>query len=171
MILCRRCELTTPRITPPLPQAATANGIPVGNTPGVLTETTAEIAAALTLAAARRVVEARSTSARRIQFAAQRGVPFSSDDDDEDSRVSRTSAGGFVHAQRALQGVAADALRRGAPPEQDGRDHRRRQDRLRLRPHDDRGARALLPSPAAKETLGLPPALVIIISSSSRRNL
>lgn len=38
--------------------AATANGIPVGNTPGVLTETTAEIAASLTLAAARRIVEA-----------------------------------------------------------------------------------------------------------------
>jgi hydroxypyruvate reductase 1 len=39
-------------------QAATKHGIPVGNTPGVLTETTAEIAAALTLAAARRIVEA-----------------------------------------------------------------------------------------------------------------
>ena len=38
--------------------AATKHGIPVGNTPGVLTETTAELAAALTLAAARRVVEA-----------------------------------------------------------------------------------------------------------------
>jgi hydroxypyruvate reductase 1 len=38
--------------------AATKHGIPVGNTPGVLTETTAEIAAALTLAAARRIVEA-----------------------------------------------------------------------------------------------------------------
>lgn len=38
--------------------AATANGIGMGNTPGVLTETTAELAAALTLAAARRVVEA-----------------------------------------------------------------------------------------------------------------
>ncbi len=38
--------------------AATKHGIPVGNTPGVLTETTAEIGAALTLAAARRVVEA-----------------------------------------------------------------------------------------------------------------
>lgn len=37
---------------------ATKRGIPVGNTPGVLTETTAELAAALTLAAARRVVEA-----------------------------------------------------------------------------------------------------------------
>ncbi|GLI62175.1 hypothetical protein VaNZ11_004758 [Volvox africanus] len=37
---------------------ATQRGIPVGNTPGVLTETTAELAAALTLAAARRVVEA-----------------------------------------------------------------------------------------------------------------
>lgn len=37
---------------------ATAAGIPVGNTPGVLTETTAEMAAALTLAAGRRVVEA-----------------------------------------------------------------------------------------------------------------
>lgn len=37
---------------------ATSRGIAVGNTPGVLTETTAEIAAALTLAAARRVVEA-----------------------------------------------------------------------------------------------------------------
>jgi len=37
---------------------ATRHGIPVGNTPGVLTETTAEIAAALTLAAARRVCEA-----------------------------------------------------------------------------------------------------------------
>jgi hydroxypyruvate reductase 1 len=37
---------------------ATSRGIAVGNTPGVLTETTAELAAALTMAAARRVVEA-----------------------------------------------------------------------------------------------------------------
>jgi hydroxypyruvate reductase 1 len=37
---------------------ATAAKIPVGNTPGVLTETTAEMAAALTLSAGRRVVEA-----------------------------------------------------------------------------------------------------------------
>lgn len=36
---------------------ATKVGIPVGNTPGVLTETTAELALALTFAAARRVVE------------------------------------------------------------------------------------------------------------------
>lgn len=39
---------------------ATAAGIPVGNTPGVLTETTAEMAVALTFAAARRVVEGDS---------------------------------------------------------------------------------------------------------------
>lgn len=38
--------------------AATRHRIPVGNTPGVLTETTAEMAVALTFAAARRVVEA-----------------------------------------------------------------------------------------------------------------
>jgi len=38
--------------------AATAEGMPVGNTPGVLTETTAEMAVSLTFAAARRVVEA-----------------------------------------------------------------------------------------------------------------
>ncbi|MFH2218345.1 MAG: NAD(P)-dependent oxidoreductase [Pseudomonadota bacterium] len=38
--------------------AATKQGIPVGNTPGVLTETTAEMAVALTFAAARRVVAA-----------------------------------------------------------------------------------------------------------------
>jgi len=38
--------------------AATARGIVVGNTPGVLTETTADLAWALLLAAARRVVEA-----------------------------------------------------------------------------------------------------------------
>jgi hydroxypyruvate reductase 1 len=38
--------------------AATAHGIPVGNTPGVLTETTAEMAVALTFAAGRRVTEA-----------------------------------------------------------------------------------------------------------------
>ncbi|MBW2674076.1 MAG: hypothetical protein JRD89_11780 [Deltaproteobacteria bacterium] len=38
--------------------AATRHGICVGNTPGVLTETTAEMAIALTFAAARRVVEA-----------------------------------------------------------------------------------------------------------------
>ena len=38
--------------------AATARGIPVGNTPGVLTETTADFAFALLMAAARRVVEA-----------------------------------------------------------------------------------------------------------------
>ncbi|MBW2193161.1 MAG: D-glycerate dehydrogenase [Deltaproteobacteria bacterium] len=36
--------------------AATRHGIPVGNTPGVLTETTAEMAVALTFAAARKVV-------------------------------------------------------------------------------------------------------------------
>jgi len=36
---------------------ATALGIAVGNTPGILTETTAELAVALTFAAARRVVE------------------------------------------------------------------------------------------------------------------
>ena len=38
--------------------AATARGIPVGNTPGVLTETTADFAFALLMAAARRVPEA-----------------------------------------------------------------------------------------------------------------
>lgn len=37
--------------------AATARGIPVGNTPGVLTDTTADFAFALLMAAARRVVE------------------------------------------------------------------------------------------------------------------
>ena len=37
---------------------ANAHGIPVGNTPGVLTETTAEMAIALTFAATRRIVEA-----------------------------------------------------------------------------------------------------------------
>ncbi len=37
--------------------AATARGIPVGNTPGVLTETTADMAFALLMAAARRIVE------------------------------------------------------------------------------------------------------------------
>ena len=38
-------------------RAATARGIPVGNTPGVLTETTADLAFALLMAAARRLVE------------------------------------------------------------------------------------------------------------------
>jgi len=38
--------------------AATEVGIPVGNTPGVLTETTAEMAVGLTFAAARRLIEA-----------------------------------------------------------------------------------------------------------------
>jgi hydroxypyruvate reductase 1 len=38
--------------------AATQLGIPVGNTPGVLTETTAQMAVALTFAAARRIAEA-----------------------------------------------------------------------------------------------------------------
>jgi glyoxylate reductase len=38
-------------------EAATARGIPVGNTPDVLTETTADLAFALMLAAARRIVE------------------------------------------------------------------------------------------------------------------
>ena len=38
--------------------AATGYGIPVGNTPGVLTETTAQMAVALTFAAARRIAEA-----------------------------------------------------------------------------------------------------------------
>lgn len=37
--------------------ACTARGIPVGNTPGVLTETTADFAFALLMAAARRIVE------------------------------------------------------------------------------------------------------------------
>ena len=39
--------------------AANARGIPVGNTPGVLTETTADFAFALLMAAARRIPEAR----------------------------------------------------------------------------------------------------------------
>jgi hydroxypyruvate reductase 1 len=39
-------------------EAATQHGIPVGNTPGVLTEATAELAVALTLAAIRRLGEA-----------------------------------------------------------------------------------------------------------------
>jgi len=39
-------------------KSATRNGVPVGNTPGVLTETTAEMAVALTFAAARRISEA-----------------------------------------------------------------------------------------------------------------
>lgn len=39
-------------------EEATKRGLPVGNTPGVLTETTAEMAVALTFAAARRVAEA-----------------------------------------------------------------------------------------------------------------
>jgi len=38
-------------------RAATERGIPVGNTPGVLTDTTADLAFALLMAAARRVVE------------------------------------------------------------------------------------------------------------------
>lgn len=38
--------------------ACTARGIPVGNTPGVLTETSADLAFALMMAAARRIVEA-----------------------------------------------------------------------------------------------------------------
>jgi hydroxypyruvate reductase 1 len=38
-------------------KAATRLGLPVGNTPGVLTETTAELAIALTFAASRRIVE------------------------------------------------------------------------------------------------------------------
>jgi hydroxypyruvate reductase 1 len=40
--------------------AATKQGIPVGNTPGVLTETTAELAVGLTFAAARRIAEGDS---------------------------------------------------------------------------------------------------------------
>jgi glyoxylate reductase len=41
-------------------EAATQRGIPVGNTPDVLTETTADLAFALILAAARRIVEAEA---------------------------------------------------------------------------------------------------------------
>jgi glyoxylate reductase len=41
-------------------EAATRRGIPVGNTPDVLTETTADLAFALMLAAARRLVEAEA---------------------------------------------------------------------------------------------------------------
>ncbi len=47
--------------------AATRHGIPVGNTPGVLTETTAQMAVALTFAAARRVGEAERFQ-RRGQY-------------------------------------------------------------------------------------------------------
>ncbi|MFQ5739855.1 MAG: NAD(P)-dependent oxidoreductase [Acidobacteriota bacterium] len=39
-------------------EAATRHGLAVGNTPGVLTETTAEMAVALTFSAARRIIEA-----------------------------------------------------------------------------------------------------------------
>jgi hydroxypyruvate reductase 1 len=48
--------------------AATRLGLPVGNTPGVLTETTAELAVALTFAAARRIAEGdRYTRAGRFE--------------------------------------------------------------------------------------------------------
>ncbi len=49
-------------------EAATRLGLPVGNTPGVLTETTAELAVALTFAAARRIAEG-DTFMRRGEFA------------------------------------------------------------------------------------------------------
>jgi glyoxylate reductase len=42
-------------------EAATARGIPVGNTPDVLTESTADLALALMLAAGRRIVEGHAT--------------------------------------------------------------------------------------------------------------
>ena len=45
--------------------SATKHGLPVGNTPGVLTETTAEMAVALTFSAARRV---GGRAARRVQL-------------------------------------------------------------------------------------------------------
>lgn len=49
--------------------AATARGIPVSNTPGVLTDATADITLALILAAARRVVEGdKMTREGRFQF-------------------------------------------------------------------------------------------------------
>lgn len=48
--------------------AATTLGLPVGNTPGVLTETTAELTVALTLAAARRIAEGDAFM-RRGRFA------------------------------------------------------------------------------------------------------
>ncbi len=52
------CSPTTPSATTTSTwPAATALGVAVGNTPGILTETTAELAVALTFAAARRVVE------------------------------------------------------------------------------------------------------------------
>ena len=46
-------------------EAAAARGIPVGNTPGVLTDTTADLAFALLLAAARRLPGGRARGARR----------------------------------------------------------------------------------------------------------
>jgi len=50
-------------------RAASARGIPVSNTPGVLTEATADLAFALILAAARRVVEGdRRTREGKFQF-------------------------------------------------------------------------------------------------------
>jgi len=47
-------------------EEATKRGIPVGNTPGVLTETTADMAFALLMAAARRVVEADRHVRKRL---------------------------------------------------------------------------------------------------------
>ena len=44
-------------------EAATARGIPVGNTPGVLTESTADLALALMLGIARRLARARRSCA------------------------------------------------------------------------------------------------------------
>ena len=46
--------------------AATASGIPVGHTPGVLTETTADFAWSLLMAAARRVVESHNEVQRGV---------------------------------------------------------------------------------------------------------
>ncbi len=55
--------------------AATQRGIPVGHTPGVLTETTADLAFALLIAAARRIVEADRFVRRGQWTAARRWEP------------------------------------------------------------------------------------------------
>ena len=107
--------------------ACTRRGIPVGNTPGVLTDTTADLAFALLMAAARRCSRATATSARA---AGRRGARCCSSGRTSTARRSASSgSGGSGRRWRGARGLRHDGPvpRRPALPA-DGHRGRARRD-------------------------------------------
>ena len=140
---------------------ATAQGIPVGNTPGTSTACcSVAVCVVATLSSGQHCDQHNALSAawyhskRRMRHASARScvttrdaVRRRADGDDGRDRVRAHARGGAprrggrrLHARRQVRGLAAHPLCGAAAAEQDGGDHRRGAHWRRVRAHDGRGA-------------------------------